>query len=47
MFSRELVSEERALFLRMSSLKRLLVAVPSPADEPLAAFCVVGNESQE
>lgn len=39
MFSRELVRELRALFLRISSLKRLLVAVPSPADELFAAFC--------
>lgn len=39
MFSRELVREVRALFLRISSLKRLLVAVPSPADELFAAFC--------
>lgn len=38
MFSRELVREVRALFLRISSLKRLLVAVPSPADELFPAF---------
>lgn len=39
MFSREVVRELRALFLRISSLKRLLVVVPSPADELFAAFC--------
>lgn len=39
MFSRELVREVRALFFRMSSLKRLLVAEPSPAAELFAAFC--------
>lgn len=38
-FSRELVRDERALFLKMSSLKRLPVAAPSPAAELFAAFC--------
>lgn len=38
MFSRELVREVRALFLRTSSVKRLPVAEPSPADELFAAF---------
>lgn len=31
--------EVRALFLRISSLKRLLVAVASPDDGQFAAFC--------
>lgn len=40
MFSKELVREVRALFLSISSLKRLLVAFPSAAAaELLAAFC--------
>lgn len=39
MFSRELVREVRAL--SMSSLKRLLVAEPSPAGEQLPAFCPI------
>ncbi len=47
MFSRELVREVRALFLRISSLKRLLVAVPSPADELFAAFCQDDNNGEK
>lgn len=41
MFSRELVREVRALFLRISSLKRLPLAEESAPDELLAAFCQV------
>lgn len=41
MFSRELVREVRALFLRISSLKRLPLAEASAPDELLTAFCQV------
>lgn len=41
MFSRELVREVRALFLRISSLKRLPLAEESAPDELFAAFCQV------
>lgn len=39
MFSRELVRDVRALFLKISSLKRLLWVVLSPAAELFPAFC--------